>query len=100
MGIKVATLSQQLSPSELGYVVFSLCVTVYENMCHVALDHGEVQERHKSQESGLSMCPESQESVPCKVESLMASESAGAGTVRAAACRSVCYYTRPHGRIS
>ena len=52
-----------------GCVAVSLHVVVQESMCCVTRDHGKVQERHKSQESGLPMCPESQASASCKAES-------------------------------
>ena len=41
---------------ELGCAVLSLHVVVQESMCHVTLDHGEVQEG-TSQESGFSIRP-------------------------------------------
>ena len=53
------TVSQQLSPSGTGVYCSTLLVLVQESMCHHALGHGEVQERHKSQEYGLSVCPKS-----------------------------------------
>ena len=85
------SLSSRSSPAlqDLGYVVLS--PHVQESMRHVALDHDEVQERRKSPESGLSMCPESQESEFCKAESLIVSESARLGPIRAAACCSLPY---------
>ena len=49
---------------DLGHVVISLCVIiVQESMCCGALDHGEVQERHKSRDSRQSVFARQQVSV-------------------------------------
>ena len=94
----------------LGYLVLSLHVVVQENMCCMApkrVARGDVQERHTSQESDFSVCPGSQESRQIRgceaagqhlVRQSPWSESAGGGTVRAAAGRSVplgcCFLTQ------
>ena len=79
---------------DLGYIVISLCVIVQKSTCHVTLDHGEVQERHKFQVSRQSLGLQGSRSVSRKAGSLMA---AVAGMITAAACHSFPYYTRPHG---
>ena len=77
-------------------------------MCHVALNHSKVWRAQVSGEWDLhiSQVPRVQiksgsvrQQVSVLQGSLVASESAGVGMNRAAACCSLPYYTGPHGGI-